>query len=72
MQQPADILKENEWLRIRLQQAEDVVRAFRGGDVDNLVAQHAVVKKLCHETLSVLGSAACIARLGDFVLIRGA
>ena len=44
MQQPAEILKENEWLRIRLQQTEDVVRAFRGGDVDALVAQHGIVE----------------------------
>ncbi|WP_426038305.1 PAS domain S-box protein [Cypionkella sp. TWP1-2-1b2] len=43
MQQPAEILKENEWLRIRLQQTEDVVRAFRGGDVDALAAQHGIV-----------------------------
>lgn len=34
MQQPADILKENERLRARLQEADDVVRALRGGAAD--------------------------------------
>ena len=41
MHQPADILKENERLRNRLQQVEDVVRAFRTGDVDALIDRHA-------------------------------
>ena len=41
MDQPADILKENERLRNRLQQVEDVVRTFRSGDVDALIDQHA-------------------------------
>ena len=31
MQQPADILEENEQLRVRLQELEDVVRALRNG-----------------------------------------
>ena len=38
MQEPADILEENERLRIRVQQLEDVVRAFPGGDVDALAS----------------------------------
>ena len=41
MQQPADILEENERLRVRLQQAEDVVRALRAGTVHAVVDQHA-------------------------------
>jgi PAS domain S-box-containing protein len=41
MHQPADILEENERLRNRLQQVEDVVRAFRSEDVDALIDQHA-------------------------------
>ena len=41
MQQPVDILRENERLRNQLQQMEDVVRAIRSGDVDALVDQHA-------------------------------
>ena len=41
MQQSVDIMKENEGLRIRLQQMEDVVRAFRSGDVDAQIDQHA-------------------------------
>ncbi len=41
MNQPADILKENERLRVRLRQMEDVVRSFRNGDVEALVDQHA-------------------------------
>ena len=59
MQQPADILKENERLRIRLQQVEDVVRAFRSGDVDALVDKHAAVEanRLCNEMLAQLADA---------------
>ena len=41
MDQPADILNENERLRNRLQQVEDVLRAFRSGDVDALIDQNA-------------------------------
>lgn len=41
MQQPEDMIEENERLRKRLQQAEDVVRAFRGGDIDGLTDQPA-------------------------------
>lgn len=41
MHEPADILKENERLRNRLQQAEDVVRAFRNGEGDALTDRNA-------------------------------
>ena len=41
MQQPEDILKENERLLNREQQMEDVGRAFRNGDVDATTDQHA-------------------------------
>ena len=59
MQRPTDILKENERLRLRLQQVEDVVRAFRGGDVDALVAQRAEVEanRLCNEMLAQVADA---------------
>ena len=43
-QQPTDMLEENERLRIRLQQVEEVVRALRGGDVDALVDQLAAIE----------------------------
>ena len=36
---PADILKENEELRVRLEEAEDMLRAIRSGDVDALVVE---------------------------------
>ncbi len=59
MQQSADILKENERLRIRLQQLEDVVRASRGGDVDALVDQRAAVEanQLSNEILAQVSNA---------------
>ena len=44
MQQPADILEENERLRVRLQQSEDTVRGLRAGTVDALVDQRAAAE----------------------------
>ncbi|WP_426034192.1 PAS domain S-box protein [Cypionkella sp. TWP1-2-1b2] len=59
MQQPADIFEENERLRVRLQQSEDVVRAFRGGDVGASVDQPADFEayRLCNEMLAQFADA---------------
>ena len=59
MQQPANILEENEQLRVRLQQSEDVVRALRGSDVGASVDQPVAIEayRLCNEMLAQLADA---------------
>ena len=59
MQQPANILEENEQLRVRLQQSEDVVRALRGSDVGASVDQPVAIEayRRCNEMLAQLADA---------------
>ena len=59
MQLPANILEENEQLRVRLQQSEDVVRALRGSDVGASVDQPVAIEayRRCNEMLAQLADA---------------
>ena len=59
MQQPENILEENQRLRIRLQQSEDIVRALRAGTVEALVDQNAAAEAnpSCDSVLAQLADA---------------
>ena len=74
MQEPADILEENERLRIRVQQLEDVVRAFPGGDVDALVDERAAVEanRLCNEILAQVADAIIAVDKSDRIIYLNA
>ncbi len=74
MQQPADIVEENERLRVRLQQLEDVVGALRGVDVGASLDRPAATEayRFCHEMLEQFADAVIAVDENDHIIYLNA